>query len=60
MKRKHITMAMVGSDGLQYRGKAVKKRRRLEDRIASFEKSMASTTLESRKKKSLRKPGSMK
>ena len=59
-KRKHVKKQYAGTDGHLYKGKAVKKRHRLESRIASFNKSMGSATLESCKKKCLHMPGSMK
>ena len=50
----------AGTNGQLYRGKSIKKRQRLESRIASYNKSMDSITIESCKKKSLHMPGSMK
>jgi hypothetical protein len=34
--RNHVHKQYIGSDGIEYRGKAVKKRKHLEDRIADY------------------------
>lgn len=60
MKRTPVRKSFGGSDGILYRGKSIKKRRRLEQRIRSYEESMKNSRVEGSKKKSLHKPGSMK